>query len=47
MKLVLADFAAWRSATEAYVSEHNEIVKGSPSAERQADIDARRNNYRK
>jgi TPR repeat protein len=26
-KLVLADFAAWRSATEAYVSEHNQMVK--------------------
>jgi hypothetical protein len=46
-KLVLADFAAWRSATEAYVNEHNEIVKGAAPAERQADIDARRNNYRK
>ena len=44
-KLVLADFAAWRDATEAYVAEHNEIVKSGPSAERQADIDARRNNY--
>jgi hypothetical protein len=44
-KLVLADFAAWRSATEAYVNEHNEIVKGLPSADRQADIDARKNNY--
>jgi TPR repeat protein len=46
MKLVLADFAAWRSATEAYVNEHNEMVKGAPSADRKADIDARRNNYR-
>jgi TPR repeat protein len=45
-KLVLADFAAWRSATEAYVNEHNEMVKATPSTERQADIDARRNNYR-
>lgn len=27
-KLVLADFAAWRAATEAYVSEHNAMVKG-------------------
>ena len=28
-KLVLADFAAWRGATEAYVREHNEVVKNS------------------
>jgi len=26
-KMVLADFAAWRSATEAFVSEHNSVVK--------------------
>jgi hypothetical protein len=43
--LVLADFAAWRSATEAWVKEHNEIVSNGPSAERQRDIDARKNNY--
>ncbi len=29
-KLVLADFAAWRSATEAYVNEHNQMVKDAP-----------------
>jgi TPR repeat protein len=34
-KVVLADFAAWRSATEAYVNEHNEMVKNLPKAERQ------------
>jgi len=28
-KLVLADFAAWRSATDAYVAEHNRIVNES------------------
>jgi len=28
-KLVLADFAAWRSATEAYVAEHNKMVKSA------------------
>ncbi|WP_020656857.1 tetratricopeptide repeat protein [Massilia niastensis] len=28
-KLILADFAAWRSATEAYVAEHNAMVKGA------------------
>ena len=26
-KLILADFAAWRAATEAYVSEHNAMIK--------------------
>jgi hypothetical protein len=30
-KMVLADFAVWRSATEAWVLEHNAIVKGAPS----------------
>lgn len=44
-KLVLADFGAWRSATDNYVSEHNTIVKAGPSAERQQDIDARKRNY--
>jgi hypothetical protein len=44
-RLVLADFSAWRSATEAYVKEHNEIVRSLPSAERQADIEARKTNY--
>jgi hypothetical protein len=29
-KLVVADFTAWRNATEAYVSEHNEMVKNAP-----------------
>ena len=28
-KLLLADFAAWRSATEAYVAEHNKMVKNN------------------
>jgi hypothetical protein len=46
-KLVLADFGAWRNATEAWVNEHNELVKNAPSAERQRDIDARKSNYSK
>jgi len=29
-KMVLADFAAWRDATEAWVKQHNEIVKSAP-----------------
>jgi hypothetical protein len=44
-KLVLADFAAWRSATEAYVAEHNAIVNNGPSADRARDIEARKKNY--
>jgi hypothetical protein len=44
-KLVLADFGAWRSATDAYIAEHNAIVNSGPSSERQADIEARKRNY--
>lgn len=44
-KLVLADFAAWRGATEAYVSEHNELVKTSVKGDRSNELDARRHNY--
>ncbi|WP_227496388.1 SEL1-like repeat protein [Massilia litorea] len=44
-KLVLADVAAWRSATGAYVKEHNAIIEGGPSAERARDIEARKHNY--
>jgi hypothetical protein len=44
-KLVLADFAAWRDATDKYVNEHNRIVKSAPTPERQAEIDARKQNY--
>lgn len=29
-KMVLADFAAWRDATEAWVKQHNDIVKSAP-----------------
>ena len=38
--------AAWRSATEAYVKQHNAIVESGPSPERARDIEARRNNYK-
>ena len=44
-KLVLADVAAWRNATDSWVKEHNAIVKSGPDADRQADIDARKRNY--
>lgn len=33
-KLTLADYAVWRSATEAYVKEHNEVVKSSAANDR-------------
>jgi TPR repeat protein len=33
-KLVLADYDVWRNATEAYVKEHNEIVKNAPPPDR-------------
>lgn len=46
-KLVLADYAAWRSATEAYVSEHNALVKSSTANDRSNELDARKNNYGK
>lgn len=29
-KMVVADFDAWRAGTEAYVKEHNEMVKNAP-----------------
>jgi TPR repeat protein len=29
-KLVMADYTVWRNATEAYIAEHNEILKNSP-----------------
>ena len=45
-KLLLADLAAWRSATEAYIKEHNAIVDSGPSPERARDIEARKNNYK-
>ncbi|TFW33553.1 tetratricopeptide repeat protein [Massilia horti] len=41
-KLVLADFAVWRSATEAYVKQNNEIVRNLPSPERQSDTESRK-----
>ena len=45
-KLVLADVGAWRSATDAYVKEHNAIVAKGPSEERARDIEARKKNYK-
>jgi TPR repeat protein len=44
-KLVLADIAAWRTATEKWVTEHNEIIKNGPTKERQNEIDSRKRNY--
>jgi len=36
--LVLADYNVWRNATEAYVKEHNEILKSAPPP----DVDGKR-----
>jgi TPR repeat protein len=44
-KLVLADFAVWRDATDAWTKEHNDIVKSAPSLDREKDLEARKNNY--
>lgn len=33
-KLVLADFDAWRTATEKFVTEHNELVKSTAPTDR-------------
>jgi hypothetical protein len=42
-KVVLADFDAWRNATEAYVKEHNIIVKASQANDHGGDGAPRRN----
>ncbi|WP_426109965.1 tetratricopeptide repeat protein [Massilia sp. PWRC2] len=44
-QIILADIAAWRSATDSWVKEHNDIIKSAPTADRQADIEARKRNY--
>lgn len=44
-KMVVADFTAWRDATDAYVSQHNEIVKNAPTLDREKELEARKNNY--
>jgi TPR repeat protein len=43
-KLVLADFAVWRDATDAWIKEHNDIVKRTPTPEREHELEERRNN---
>lgn len=45
-KLVLADVAAWRSATDAYIKERNAIVESAPSEERARELEARKRNYK-
>jgi TPR repeat protein len=45
-QLVLADFGVWRDATDKYVAEHNRIVQSGPTAERQKELDARKENYK-
>jgi TPR repeat protein len=44
-RMVVADFTAWRDATEAYTTQHNEIVKNAPAPEREKELESRKNNY--
>jgi TPR repeat protein len=44
-RMVVADFTAWRDATDAYISQHNEIVKNAPTPEREKELEARKNNF--
>ena len=44
-KLVLADYGVWREATDAYVAEHNRIVKATPSLDKMQEYESRKNNY--
>jgi len=44
-RMVVADFTAWRDATDAWISQHNEIVKNSPTPEREKELESRKNNY--
>jgi len=43
-RMVVADFTAWRDATDAYIGQHNDIVKSTPTPERERELDARRQN---
>lgn len=36
-KMIMADFAAWRSATEAYIDQHNQMLKKAKSESRPGD----------
>jgi TPR repeat protein len=44
-RMVVSDFTVWRDATDAYVSQHNEIVKSAPTPEREQELQSRKNNY--
>jgi TPR repeat protein len=44
-RMVVADFTAWRDATDAYINQHNDIVKNAPTPEREKELEARKNNY--
>jgi TPR repeat protein len=44
-RMVVADFTAWRDATDAYIGQHNEIVKGAPTPDREKELESRKNNY--
>lgn len=44
-KLVMADYGAWREATDTYVTEHNRILKLAPPPDKMQEYEARKNNY--
>ena len=44
-KIIMADFEAWRAATEAYVKEHNEVTRRALENDSGPDAELRRNNY--
>jgi TPR repeat protein len=44
-RMVVADFTVWRDATDAYIGQHNEIVKNAPTLDREKELDSRKNNY--
>ncbi|HZX29167.1 MAG TPA: hypothetical protein VFF16_18985, partial [Telluria sp.] len=44
-KIVLADFNAWRGATETWVKENNIVIRNAREADGGPDAEARRNNY--
>jgi TPR repeat protein len=36
-KMVMSDYHVWREATEAYIAEHNDILKSSPPTEEELE----------
>jgi TPR repeat protein len=44
-RMVVADFTAWRDATDAYTNQHNEIVNKAPLPAHEKERESRKNNY--